>query len=103
MKRAILAAALLFVAAPVMAATEQTVAIDNFVFAPAKLDVKAGTKVVFLNRDDSPHNVVLETLKKRSPLLDTGERFEITFDKPGDYAYFCGLHPQMTGHVVVTP
>jgi len=38
----------------------------------------------------------------KSKVLDTGERFSFTFARAGTYAYFCGLHPHMTGKVVVT-
>jgi plastocyanin len=31
----------------------------------------------------------------------TDETFSFTFDKPGTYAYFCSIHPKMTGQVVV--
>ena len=36
-----------------------------------------------------------------SKVLDTNERFSITFTKPGEHAYFCSLHPHMTGKVIV--
>jgi plastocyanin len=80
-----------------------TVAIDNFTFAPASLKIKAGSRVVFVNHDDIPHNVVGETIKFRSKPLDTGESFSFVFDRPGEIVYFCGLHPQMKGKLLVTP
>ena len=90
-------------AKPSFAAGETTVNIDNFAFTPAQVTVKAGTKVVFVNRDDIPHKVVGETIKFRSKALDTDESFSFTFDKPGEIVYFCGLHPQMKGKITVTP
>ncbi|HMK89258.1 MAG TPA: cupredoxin family copper-binding protein [Methylocystis sp.] len=92
-----------FNGARAFAAQDATVAIDNFAFTPATLTVKAGTKVVFVNHDDIPHNVVGEKLKFRSRALDTDESFAFVFDKPGDFVYFCGLHPQMKGEIRVTP
>jgi len=80
-----------------------TVTIDNFAFTPQELSVKAGAKVVFVNHDDIPHNVVGATIKFRSKPLDTNESFAFVFDRPGEIVYFCGLHPQMKGKVVVTP
>jgi plastocyanin len=85
------------------AADDASVAIDNFTFTPGELKVKAGTKVVFVNHDDIPHNVVGSTIKMRSKALDTDESFAFVFDKPGEFAYFCGLHPQMTGKIIVVP
>ena len=103
MNRPLIAFALLALARPALAQEEKTVAIDNFVFAPAKLEVKVGAKVAFVNHDDTPHNIVVDALKKRSRALDTNERYDIVFDRPGEYVYFCGLHPQMTGRIAVTP
>jgi plastocyanin len=84
-------------------ADEVTVTIANFAFTPADIKVKAGSRVVFVNRDDTPHNVVGETVKFRSKAMDANESFAFTFDKPGEIAYFCGLHPMMRGKITVTP
>jgi len=84
-------------------AEDAKIVIDNFVFTPATLTVKAGTKVVFVNHDDLPHNVVDANGGFRSKALDTDENYEHVFDKPGAFAYFCGLHPQMKGKIVVEP
>jgi plastocyanin len=90
-------------AKPSFAAGETTITIDNFAFTPAEVIVKAGTRVVFVNHDDIPHNVVGETVKFHSKALDTEESFAFIFDKPGEIVYFCGLHPQMKGKITVTP
>jgi len=37
-----------------------------------------------------------------SGTLATGDSFTFTFDEPGTYTYFCELHPQMTGTIVVS-
>ncbi|HEY7250808.1 MAG TPA: plastocyanin/azurin family copper-binding protein, partial [Methylomirabilota bacterium] len=37
----------------------------------------------------------------RSPGLDTDETWAYTFTRPGTYAYYCTLHPLMTGKVIV--
>jgi plastocyanin len=84
----------------VAAGTE--VNIDNFAFTPKELTVKAGTAIVFRNRDDIPHIVVAANGEFHSKALDTDDSFSFTFAKPGTYAYFCGLHPQMQGRIVVT-
>jgi plastocyanin len=65
--------------------------------------IKAGTKVLFVNHDDIPHLVVLENGKVRSRALDTDDSFTFIFDKPSEFVYFCGLHPQMKGKIIVTP
>jgi plastocyanin len=90
-------------ASSTLAALETSIAIDNFTFTPAEVTVKAGTKVLFVNRDDIPHLVVLANGNARSKALDTDDSFAFVFDKPGEFIYFCGLHPQMKGKIIVTP
>ncbi len=84
-------------------ADEAKVGIDNFTFTPAVLTIKPGTTVIFENHDDIPHLVVDAGGKFRSQALDTDDKFSITFDKPGEIAYFCGLHPHMRGKIIVAP
>ena len=86
-----------------LAAQESKVAIDNFAFTPNVLTVKSGSKVVFENRDDIPHLVVAANGSFRSKAMDTNDSFTVTFDHPGAFAYFCGLHPQMQGKIIVSP
>jgi len=81
----------------------QMIDIADFAFAPSEIRVEAGARIIFVNRDDTPHNVVDRYGAFRSKALDTGESFSIVFDKPGEITYFCGLHPQMTGKVIVSP
>jgi plastocyanin len=82
---------------------EATVSIDNFTFKPDVLTIKPGTIVTFVNHDDIPHSIVEKGGKFKSKVLDTDESFKMTFDTAGDVSYFCGLHPHMTGRIVVAP
>jgi plastocyanin len=59
---------------PVRAADTE-VNIDNFAFTPKELTVKAGTTIVFRNRDDIPHSVVGSNGEFHSKALDTDEVF----------------------------
>ena len=102
-QRLFLAIALTLLAGGAVQAAETTIAIDNFAFTPAQSTVKAGTSVRFVNHDDIPHTVVLADGKARSKALDTDDSYVHVFDKPGDFVYFCGLHPQMKGEIKVTP
>jgi plastocyanin len=83
------------------AAEEVTVTIDNFTFKPAVLTIKPGTTVNFVNHDDIPHSIVDSGGKFKSKVLDTDQSFKMTFAAPGNVSYFCGLHPHMTGKIVV--
>jgi plastocyanin len=76
------------------------VKIDNFTFGPQKLTVKVGDTVTWINGDDIPHTVV-SVGKFRSKALDTDDKYSFTFTAPGNYEYFCGLHPHMQGTITV--
>ena len=67
----------------------------------ANITVKPGTHIVFKNQDDLPHTVVIPGMQAKSAMLDTEGTFEADFEKPGDFRYFCGVHPMMTGEVIV--
>lgn len=79
------------------------VKIDNFSFGPAALTISVGSTVTWTNHDDIPHTVVSADDPKafKSKVLDTDEKFSFTFAKAGTYAYFCSIHPKMTGKVIV--
>jgi plastocyanin len=77
------------------------VKIDNFSFGPQMLTVPVGTTVTWTNRDDIPHTVVSTEGVFKSKVRDTDEKFSYTFNKAGEYPYYCSIHPKMTGRVVV--
>jgi plastocyanin len=85
----------------VAAAAASEVKIDNFSFSPQEITVPVGTKVTWVNRDDTPHTVTSVDKKFKSQALDTDDQFSFTFSEPGTYEYFCSVHPKMTAEVVV--
>ena len=98
--------ALMMMAAPAMtraAAAPATAAVQigNFTFKEAVVTVKAGTTITWTNGDDIPHTVVSKDGLFKSRVLDSGDHFSFTFSKPGQFGYFCSLHPHMTGMIVV--
>jgi amicyanin len=82
-------------------AEEANVKIDNFIFDPPVLKVKAGTVVTWTNEDDIPHTVVAASRTFKSKALDSDEKYSFQFTTPGSYEYFCSLHPQMKAAIVV--
>jgi plastocyanin len=80
-----------------------TVAIDAHAFAPAILTITAGTTVTWKNGDDTVHSIVADNKSFRSGALDTDDKWSHTFATPGEYGYFCSLHPYMVGKIVVKP
>jgi amicyanin len=85
----------------VAAEEPDAVTIDNFTFGPKELTVPVGTTVKWVNHDDIPHNVVNKDKVFRSKALDTDDSYSFTFASAGTYDYFCGLHPQMQGKIIV--
>jgi len=77
------------------------VLIQQFMFAPVTLTVKAGTVVTWLNKDEEPHTIFSDAGLFRSGAVDTDGTFEFKFEKPGTYHYLCTIHPRMVGTIVV--
>jgi plastocyanin len=72
-------------------------------FSPNPVEVKVGETVTWINDDSGRHTV---TSKDDgvfdSGMMGKGQSFSFTFDKAGEYPYFCEPHPNMVGTVVVT-
>src|SRR5438046_729233 len=79
------------------AAAPQVIEIQKFAFGAAEITIAPGTIVEWVNRDETPHNIVSKDRLFASKGLDTGDRFDFAFEREGDYTYFCALHPFMTG------
>jgi plastocyanin len=77
------------------------VTIKNLKFMPAEVSVPVGTTVVWVNNDDEPHTVTAQQKQFKSKPLDKNDTFSVAFDKPGEYPYFCSIHPFMIGVVKV--
>ena len=105
-RRSLLPLALLLplaaVAAPPGTAAGYQVEIRDFHFMPARTTVPAGARITWTNQDEEPH-IVVSTGNQfpSSPALDTGDHYQAVFSKPGTYTYFCSIHPQMVGTIVV--
>lgn len=76
-------------------------------YLPLNLEIATNTKVIWVNEDSVPHNIQSQDeLGKvsdvfNSPPLNTGDRFEYTFDEEGAYNYHCSFHPWRVGVVTV--
>jgi plastocyanin len=111
MYKALLVAAALAAGAPAasgddmatITATSPVITITNFEFSPSVVTVARGTTVTWVNEDESPHTVTDKGKVFRSTALDTNDRFSYTFAQPGEFAYYCTLHPMMVGKIIVKP
>lgn len=76
------------------------VSVVDYTFMPQTITVTAGTEVNWLSHDVVFHTVTAGDLFSSVLRPDASSRF--TFEEPGTFAYFCAIHPSMTGQVVVT-
>lgn len=83
----------------------------NWGFVPQYITVKVGTTVTWKNTSSAPHNVfprsgftVPDSTFKSPDVINAGTgEWSFTFTKPGDYPYFCAIHPAMLAWVTVVP
>ena len=71
-------------------------------FAPAVIEISAGTTVTWTNHDNLPHTVKLLEGSKVDKPLPIGGQTTITFPTPGTIYYTCTIHPQMHAKIIVT-
>jgi plastocyanin len=94
-------AALLVAGTRAPAAGPPAVDIKDFKYGPPELTVPVGARVTWTNHDEEPHTITSATGAFSSAGLSHDDTFTQTFTRPGRYAYFCALHPQMRAMVVV--
>lgn len=82
-------------------AASSEVLLDQMAFSPEVIKIKAGTEVIWKNKDSSVHTVTADDGSFISGPLELGSEFKKKFTKPGTYSYTCEMHPFMTGKVVV--
>jgi plastocyanin len=79
-----------------------SVEITSSAFQPAKLTIKIGQKVKWVNKDKQIHTVTgLEPPFDSKNMLSNAE-FSYVFDKAGTFTYYCATHPTMTAEIIVT-
>ncbi len=103
MKQWLLLIAALAMIAPTAWAKEYKVEISGLAYKPAKLKIKPGDKVVWINSDDRDHTVETKDKEKTidSGKISAGDKFVHTFDKAGKYEYGCEYHPRMKAVIEV--
>jgi hypothetical protein len=82
--------------------------LTDTVFQPNPIQVSTGVTVTCANDDTQPHTAtsgenVTPDGKFDSGILAPKGTFDFTFTEAGEYPYFCLLHPNMVGMVMVTP
>ena len=74
-------------------------------FSPSTFTTKVGQNVTWVNHDSIDHTVTStnSTVYFDSKALAPGAPFQFKFTQVGTYTYYCSIHPEMVGKVVVTP
>jgi plastocyanin len=75
--------------------------VQDFLFQPARLEVTAGTTIVWTNDGQVVHTVSAEDGSFESGSIEPGKRGSITLSRPGTFAFHCTPHPFMRGLIVV--
>ena len=76
------------------------ITIEDFAFSGPS-SVSAGTTVTATNQDGVTHTWTSDDDVWDSGGLANGESFEFTFEEPGEYPFFCEIHPTMEGTITV--
>jgi plastocyanin len=70
-----------------------------------------GSMLNWVNDDTAPHTITLGTVENNRPtptgpfdsrLINSADSFPFVFDKADKYAYYCIIHPWMSGKIPVS-
>jgi plastocyanin len=78
------------------------VTIDKLVFAPAEVNAKVGDTIEWVNKDALVHTATA-TNGDWNVNIPGNQRGQVVLKKPGTTDYYCKLHPNMKGRIVVAP
>lgn len=96
----LVAVGLSLAAPPAWAETIQ-VTIEKLAFSPANVEAKVGDTIVWVNKDAFAHTATVQG--DWDVPLPPGKSGRLTLKKAGAVDYFCRFHPNMKGHLTVTP
>jgi plastocyanin len=79
-----------------------TVHIVDGDFDPRRVEVAVGGSVTWVNDDQTEHLIAFAAPNViGSPLIGKAGSYTRSFDAPGQYRYYCTIHNEMKGEVVV--
>ena len=83
-----------------------TITSDVRDFTLESLTVPVGDVIAWTNRGDTAHTVTSGTSPSPDGTWDSGsfnsgQSFSFAFENAGEFAYFCSIHPFMTGTITV--
>lgn len=88
---------------------EGSIPLGDKAYEPNPLHVKVGSRITWTNDDKTTHTATSGTITSNeygkifdSGYLSKGKSFTFVFDQPGEFEYFCLLHPTMIGKIVAS-
>ena len=78
-------------------------ALDEHAFNPARVRVKAGTRVMFVNNGRIRHALAARDGSWNSGALPPAKSFYVQLNTPGTFLYHCTEHPWAIGQLTVEP
>lgn len=75
---------------------DHLVEISGAAFLPAKLLIKVGDSVTWINKDIVPHTATAVDGSWDTGFIGSGEERRVVFDGEKGSAYICTYHPSMT-------
>jgi plastocyanin len=75
--------------------------IKDFKFSPARLTVKPGDKIRWINRDRAPHDATALDRSWKTKVLRKNGKDDITVTEGMVTIYYCSVHPQMRAKFVI--
>ena len=70
-------------------------------FVPERLEVAAGDRITWTNRDIVPHTATAASAGIESGELTQGKSWTYVARRKGEIPYVCRLHPVMHGTLIV--
>ncbi|MEW6605553.1 MAG: plastocyanin/azurin family copper-binding protein [Thermoproteota archaeon] len=82
--------------------------LNETAYSPNPIEIENGETVTWVNRDFDPHSVTSGSFgdENAGQEFDSGYigpqgMFSFTFEDEGEFDYFCAIHPNMVGTVIV--
>lgn len=79
---------------------------DKTCYVPNQIVVDSGQTITWINEDSAFHTITSGHYDQHDGVFDSGQldpaqKFSHTFAEPGQFSYYCKLHPWMEGEIVI--
>ena len=75
-------------------------------YVPSVMSINSGDTITWVNQDRGLHTVTTGYYDTPDGMVESAQiapedKFSFTFDTPGEFHYYCRLHPWMEGTIIV--